>query len=117
MAIDKIVGLIGIAVAILSAFVVIPHVFAILVIAGLIVGFWVASADHLRVILTAIALLLFASSFVRAPYVGRYIATILTSGSYMAMGAALMVILRNLYEHFRLGFEGHRDLDNRAGAR
>ena len=39
MAIDKIVGLIGIAVAILSGFVAIPHVFLILVIAGLIVGF------------------------------------------------------------------------------
>jgi hypothetical protein len=50
VATDKIVGLIGIAVAILSAFVTIPHVFLILVIAGLIVGFWVASADHVRLI-------------------------------------------------------------------
>lgn len=117
MAIDKIVGLIGIGVAIVSAFVVIPHVFSILVIAGLIVGFWVASGDHVRVILTAVALLLFASSFVRAPYVGKDIATILTSGGYMAMGAALMVIARNLYEHFRLGFAGHRQAGDRAGAR
>jgi hypothetical protein len=101
VAIDKIVGLIGIAVAILSAFVPVPHVFSILVIAGLIVGFWVDSADHVRLILTAFALLLFAGTFAHASYAGKYIATILTSGSYMAMGAALMVILRNLYEHFR----------------
>lgn len=100
MAIDKIVGLIGIAVAILSAFVPIPHVFAILVIAGLIVGFWVASADHVRLILTAIALPLFAGTFLHVPYAGKHIVTILTSGSYLVMGAALMVILRNLYEHF-----------------
>lgn len=100
MAIDKIVGLIGIAVAILSAFVTLPHVFLIMVIAGLIVGFWVASADHVRVILTAMALLLFAGNFVHESYVGIYIATILTSGGNMAMGAALTAILRNLYERF-----------------
>ena len=117
MAIDKIIGLIGIALAIVSAFVAIPHVFTILLIAGLIVGFWVASADHMRVILTAIALMLFAGAFVRAPYVGRYITRILTSGSFMAMGAALMVILRNLYEHFRLGFEGRREVGDRGAAR
>jgi hypothetical protein len=101
MAIDKIVGLIGIAVAILSGFVAIPHVFLILVIAGLIVGFWVASADHVRLILTAFALTVFAGNFHDAPYVGSYIAAILTSGGQMAMGAALMAILLNLYERFR----------------
>lgn len=101
MAIEKIVGLIGIAVAILSAFVTIPHVFLILVIAGLIVGFWVASADHVRLIVTAIALLSFEGNFVHAVYAGKFIATIMTSGGNMAMGAALMAILRNLYERFR----------------
>jgi hypothetical protein len=101
VAIDKIVGLIGILVAILSAFVTIPHLFPILVIAGLIVGFGVASADHVRLILTAFALGLFAPNFATEPYVGKYIATILMSGGYFAMGAALMAILRNLYEHFR----------------
>jgi hypothetical protein len=100
MSIEKIVGLIGIAVAILSAFLTIPHVFAILLIAGLIVGVWVAPADHVRLIVTAIALLFFAAPFFHIPYAGKYMATILTSGSYLAVGAALMVILRNLYEHF-----------------
>ena len=100
MAIDKIVGLIGIAVAILSAFVAIPHVFLILVIAGLIVGFWVASADHVRLILTALALGFFATSFAPKAFGGIYIAAILTSGSQMAMGASLTAILRNLYERF-----------------
>ena len=101
MAIDKIVGLIGIAVAILSAFVTIPHVFLILVLAGLIVGFWVASADHVRLILTTFALGTFAGFFAPAPYVGKYIAAIMASGANMAMGAAIMAILRNLYERFR----------------
>jgi hypothetical protein len=102
VAIDKIVGLIGIAVAILSAFVTIPHVFLILVIAGLIVGFWVASADHVRLILTAVALPLFAGNFAHAAaYAGKFIVTILTSGGNMATGAALMAILLNLYERFR----------------
>jgi|HubBroStandDraft_1064217.scaffolds.fasta_scaffold326718_2 hypothetical protein len=101
MAIDKILGLIGIAVAILSAFVGIPHVFLILVIVGLIVGFWVPSSDHVRLIVTALALVIFAGNFTLAPYVGKYIVAILTSGGHMAMGAALMAILRNLYEHFR----------------
>lgn len=117
MPIDKIVGLIGIAVAIVAAFVPIPHVFAILVVAGLIAGFRVAGDDQLRVILTAIGLLLFANTFFHVPYVGKYIQMILEYGSNMAMGAALMVILRNLYQHFRLGFEARHELGNRAGAR
>lgn len=100
MSIDKIVGLIGIAVAILSAFVTIPHVFMILVIVGLIVGFWIASADHVRLILTALALFLFAPNFGTAPFVGKYIQAIMMSGGYMAMGASVMAILRNLYERF-----------------
>ena len=100
MAIDKIVGLIGIAVAIVSAFVTIPHVFLILVALGLIVGFWVASSDHVRLIVTTFALLIFAGYFTPAPYVGKYIATILASGGYLAMGASLMVILRNLFDRF-----------------
>ena len=100
MSIDKIVGLIGIAVAILSAFVAIPHVYMILVTAGLIVGFRVASADHVRLIVTAFALFLFAPNFATAPYVGKFITAIMMSGGYMAMGAAVMAILRNLYERF-----------------
>jgi hypothetical protein len=99
VAIDKIIGLIGIAVAILSAFVTIPHVFVILVVAGLIVGFW-ASADLVRLILTADALLSFAGYFTPAPHVGKYIAAILVAGGTMAIGASLMAILRNLYEWF-----------------
>lgn len=101
MAIDKIVGLIGIAVAILSAFVAIPHVFLILVIAGVIVGFWVASSDHVRLIVTALALLVFAGNFTPGPYLGKYVMAILASGGHMAMGAALMAILRNLYDRYR----------------
>jgi len=100
VSIDKIVGLIGIAIAIVSAFVNIPHVHMILVIAGLIVGFWIARDDHVRLILTALALFAFATNFAVAPYVGRYLAAILTSGGYMAMGAAVIAILRNLYERF-----------------
>lgn len=100
MSIDKIVGLIGIAVVILSGFVAIPHVFLIVVILGLIVGFWVDKADHVRLIVTAGALLLFATNFMPAPYVGKFIATILTSGGNMAMGASLTAIARNLYDRF-----------------
>jgi len=101
MRIDKIVGLAGIAVAIVSAFVAIPRVYTILVIAGLIVGFWVAGVDHVRLILTTFALFLFAPNFSTTEYGGRYIAAVLMSGGYMAMGASLVAILRNLYARFR----------------
>jgi len=100
VSIDKIVGLIGIAVAVLSAFVSIPHVFTILVIAGLIVGFRIAKEDHVRLILTALALFLFAPNFGTAPYIGKYLQPMFISGAYMAMGAATMAILRNLYDRF-----------------
>ena len=103
MTVEKIVGLIGIAIAILSAFVTIPHVFTILVVAGLIVGFSIAKADHVRLILTALALFLFAPNFGTAPVVGKYLASIMMSGGYMAMGASLMAILRNIYERFAPG--------------
>jgi hypothetical protein len=101
VAIDKIVGLIGIAVAIVSAFVTIPHVFLIVVIAGVIVGYSVASTDHVRLILTALALVAFSGTFAPAPYVGKYIAAMLNAGGNMAVGAALMAILKNLYERFQ----------------
>ena len=103
MSIDKIVGLIGIAVAIVSAFVTIPHVFLILVIAGLVVGFWVAKEDHVRLILTALALFFFAPNFGTAPYGGKYVQAVMMSGAYMAMGASVMAILRNVYDRFMPG--------------
>jgi hypothetical protein len=53
-----------------------------------------------RLIVTAFALFLFAPNFATAPYVGKFITAIMMSGGYMAMGAAVMAIMRNLYERF-----------------
>jgi hypothetical protein len=73
----------------------------VLVIIGLIVGFWAASSDDVRLIVTTLGLMVFAGSFAPAPYGGKYFSAILESGAHMAMGAALMAILRNLYDRFR----------------
>ena len=69
-------------------------------IAGLIVGFGIAREDHVRLIVTAFALFFFAPNLGTAPFIGKYLATILMSGGYMAMGAALMAIIQNLFERF-----------------
>ena len=49
---EKIVGIIGVAVAIVGAFVAIPQMATVLLVAGLIVGVFVIGDHHVRVMVT-----------------------------------------------------------------
>ncbi len=98
---QKIVGLIGVALALIGAFVTIPYVGAILLIAGLIVGFTVIPDHHVRVMVSALVLTGLAHTFDAIPAVGSYLTAILAGIGVLAAGAAFMIILRNLYARLK----------------
>ncbi|HET7809980.1 MAG TPA: hypothetical protein VFL16_05355 [Steroidobacteraceae bacterium] len=101
MNIEKIVGIIGIAVAIVGAFVAIPQMAVVLLVAGLIVGIFVIGDQHVRVLVSALVLAGLAHSFDVVPSVGSYISAILTNISLVVTGVAVMIILRNIYARLK----------------
>jgi hypothetical protein len=97
----KIVGLVGLLIAIVGAFVTIPYAAAILVIIGLVSGTANAAADHVRVIVSAIALATLSGALTPIPGVGSYLAAIFTNISMITAGAALIIISLNIYRRFK----------------
>ncbi len=92
-----ILGLIAVALAIVGAFVTIPSLAAILVILGLIAGYMIDGPDHVRVIVSALALSALAGTLNAIPSVGGYLTTIVSNFGVILSGAAIMIILRNIY--------------------
>jgi hypothetical protein len=101
MTYQKILGLVALAISIVGAFVAIPYIGLILLVIGLIVGFSIAGEHHVRVIVSAIALSMFAGAFSAVPGVGTYLQTIVTNIGALAAGAALSIILVNIYNRFK----------------
>ena len=97
MNIYKIVGIIGLLIAIVAAFMKIPYAMELMAIAGIIVAFGVAVEDSVRVIVSAIAMPMLADLFNGLPTIGTYVTSILTNIGYVIGGVALLVILRNVY--------------------
>jgi hypothetical protein len=97
----KIVALVGIALAVVGAFVAIPNLAAILLIAGLFIGLSIDGADHVRVIVSALALVALSGSMSSIPAIGGPLAAILTNFGLAATGTAIMIILRNMYARFK----------------
>ena len=97
---EKIIGLIGIVVAIVAAFVDIPYFALILLVLGLIMGFWFAREDHVRLIVSALGLTAFAHLFGSVPTIGEYLEAIIGNFGLLAAGAATFVILRNIYGRY-----------------
>jgi hypothetical protein len=98
---QKIVGLAAIALAIVGAFFVIPYLAAMLVILGLVAGLAIDAPDHVRVIVSAIALNTLSSALTSIPAIGDALANMLSNFGIATAGAALMVILRNIYVRFK----------------
>lgn len=96
MNIYKIVGIIGLLIAIAAAFAKIPYAMELMAIAGVIVAFGIGAEDNVRVIVSAIAMPIVAGLFNGLPTVGSYVTTILTGVGYVIGGAALLIILRNV---------------------
>lgn len=101
MTTEKIVGLIGVAIAIIGGFIAIPYAGAILLIAGLVVGLSVVPEQHVRVMVSALVLNALAGAFNAIPGVGSYLALILANIGILAAGVAFMIILRNLYARLK----------------
>jgi hypothetical protein len=93
----KIAGIIGILIALVAAFVNVPYGVELMTIAGIIVGISIIAEQHVRVIVSALALPALAASFNALPSVGPYITSILGNIGYVVGGAALLIILRNIY--------------------
>jgi hypothetical protein len=96
MNVYKIVGIIGLLIAIVAAFVNIPYAMELMAIAGVIVALNIAPEDSVRVIVSAIAIPVVAGLFNGLPAVGTHITAILTNIGYVLGGAALLIILRNI---------------------
>ncbi len=101
MTIYKIIGLLGVLLAIVAAFVSVPYAEPALAIAGLVVGISVAGEHHVRVIVSALALHVLANAFNGIPGAGPSITAILGNFGVLAAGAALLIIVRNMYERFK----------------
>ena len=101
MTYQKILGLLALVVSIVGAFVAIPYIGLILLVIGLIIGFSIAGEHHVRVIVSAIALSMFAGAFSAVPSVGSYLQSIVANIGGLAAGAALSIILMNIYNRFK----------------
>jgi len=97
MNVYKIAGLIGILIALVAAFTKIPYAVELMTIAGIVVGISIAADQHVRVIVSAVGLAAVAASFNDVPSVGGYITSILGNIAHVIGGAALLIILRNVY--------------------
>ena len=101
MKLQKILGLAAMALAIVGAFVAIPNLAAVLVVLGLVVGFSIDGPDHVRVIVSALALTALAGTLASIPAIGGALASIVGNAGVTAAGAAIMIVLRNIYARFK----------------
>jgi len=101
MNIEKIVGIIGVLIAIVGAFVTIPYMAVALLVAGLIVGIYVIGDHHVRVMVTALVLTGLSGTFTAVPAVGTYFAAILANIGVLVVGVSVTIILRNIYARLK----------------
>jgi hypothetical protein len=101
MNVYKIVGLLGVLLAVVAAFANIPYALPLIAIAGVVVGISVAGEHHVRVIVSALALAALAGTFNGIPAAGPVITAVLGNFGVLAAGAALCIIVRNMYERLK----------------
>ena len=97
----KIVGWVGIAIAVLGAFVEIPYAGTLLVLLGLVAGYAIAAEDHVRVLVSALVLTSLSGVLMNIPEIGSYLTSILSAAGTFAAGAALMIVTRNIWRRFK----------------
>jgi hypothetical protein len=97
----KIVGWLGLAIAVIGAFVEIPYADALLVLLGLVVGYAIAAEDHVRVLVSALVLTALSGVLTHLPEIGSYLTSIYSALGTMAAGVALMIVTRNLWRRYK----------------
>lgn len=99
---EKIVGWVAFVVAVVGAFGdYIPYSAAILVILGIVGGWFVIADHHVRVMVSALVLAGLASVLGNIPAIGSYLAAIFAGLGTFAAGASLMVIARNIWARYK----------------
>jgi hypothetical protein len=101
MSLQKIVGWVAMLIAVVGAFTTIGYQAAILVIIGLVGGFFVEADAHVRVIVSALALTALGGVLGSIPSIGSYLAAIVGGLATFVAGAALCIILKNMYNRFK----------------
>ena len=101
MGVQKIVGLVAVALAVVAAFVAIPYAGPILAILGLVMGFSMVAEEHVRVLVSALVLTALAGTFGGIPQAGPYVTAIISNVAAIAAGAALMIVFRNIYARIK----------------
>jgi hypothetical protein len=96
MSIERIAGILALLVALVAAFVAIPYSGAIMAVLGLVVGYFIAAEDHVRVLVTAVVLATSAGALGAIPAIGDYLTAILTNLGSVVAAAAIAIILRNV---------------------
>jgi hypothetical protein len=94
---NKIVLWVSLALAVVAAFATIPYAALLLAVLGLVAGFAIPGEEHVRVIVSALALRYLAETFGTVPEAGTYVTAIIGNIATIAAGAALMIIFRNIY--------------------
>ena len=97
LTIGKIAFLVGLILAVVSAFISIPHVALVLLILGLVIGFLnVTEGEHTGFLVAGIALLLSVSSASGLPEIGDDITRVLMHLTALVAPAMLVVALKSL---------------------
>jgi quinol-cytochrome oxidoreductase complex cytochrome b subunit len=94
---SKIVGWIGLAVAIVGAFVAIPYAALILLLAGLYAGTSVSGEQTVGTVIGAVALTTMSGNFDAIPAIGSYLHAIAGSIGAVAAGASLSSVLMGVW--------------------
>ena len=97
----KIIGWVGILIAVVGAFVDIPQSGLILLVLGLVGGYAMAAEDHVRVLVTALVLNGLAGQLMLIPSVGEDLTQIFQNAGIFVAGAALMIIMRNVWKRYK----------------
>ena len=97
MSVQKIILLVALLIAVVGAFTAIPYASPLLAVLGLVAGFWIVPEEHVRVIVSAVALKVIGDAFGAIPQAGGYLTSIIGNIALLAAGAALMIIFRNIY--------------------
>lgn len=101
MSVQKIAAIVGILLAVVAAFVEVPYAGVLLAIAGIVVALEIGADIQVRVIVSALAMHAFAGAFDSLPTVGHYLTGILGNIGTVLAGAALLIILRNIFNRLK----------------
>jgi hypothetical protein len=98
--IDKIIGLLGLLIAVfVGVGVSIPNSALLLFVCGVFTGHHLSSMFQVRVIVSALGITAFSSALTVIPEIGKYLEAKVANIGKFAQGSALFIISCNFYLH------------------